>query len=118
MSLPYFGESDLLPAGTYNNQYQEIDSKIEEIHTVIVHKFSIGDVDDPDLYAAEPLLAWEKSPAGQWIMERAIESPIWHRQLNPVLYSHSYSITAKLRGKDYTYWCLKWKDQVDKPIQR
>ena len=35
----------------------------------IAHEFRMGDVDDPDLYAAVPLIEWEKSEPGQWLME-------------------------------------------------
>ena len=31
---------------------------IKEIHKIVVHKFSVGDVEDPDLYAAQPLWEW------------------------------------------------------------
>jgi len=91
-----------------------IDDHLYKIHHVIVHTFAMGDVEDPDLYAAEPLLQWQKSEMGKFVMEKAVESPVWHRAADPMNYGYSYKITAKLKGPDYTFWQLKWGDQVDK----
>jgi len=90
------------------NQFNVVDGKIVEVKTVIVHSFIVGDAEDPDLYAAQPLIEWEKSEKGQWIMQRAIETPMWHRQVDHVTYGYKYAITAKLTDKDYTFWTLKW----------
>jgi hypothetical protein len=89
-------------------EFMEIDNKVEQIYDVIVHRFQMGDVEDPDLYAAHPLIEWQKSEMGEWIMEHAMESPMWHRHVDHSSYGHSYAITAKLRGRDHTFWQLKW----------
>jgi hypothetical protein len=80
-----------------------------KIHTVIVHRFRLGDVEDPDLYAAEPLWEWQESEMGKWVMERAVDTPEWHRLHDHISYYHEYAITAKLKEKDYTHWLIKWK---------
>jgi len=105
------------PSGTYKHQYQIFDDKVFEIKNVIVHRFNMGDVEDPDLYAAEPLLKWQNSEMGKWVMSHAVETPMWHRQQIPMNYHYTYAVTAKLTAKDYTYWTLKWGDDVDKPIR-
>lgn len=68
----------------------------------------MGDVEDPVLMAAEPLYKWEKSEAGQWIMEHAVETPTWHRFDDPAIFGHRFVIKARLTDKDYTFWALKW----------
>lgn len=73
-----------------------------------VHRFTVSDVDDPELYAGEPLLEWERSEAGQWIMENAVDTPYWARYSDPSLYGYVFSIVAKLTEKDATYYNLKW----------
>ncbi len=58
------------------NKYLEtkiIDDKPCKIYSVTVHSFAMGDVEDPDLFAVDPLLKWENSEAGAWVMKRAIE---------------------------------------------
>jgi len=92
-----------------DNQYKIIDDQIHEIHDIVVHRFRMGDVDDPDLYAAQPLWEWQESEQGKWVMERAIETPVWHRQHDHISYYHEYAITAKLKERDYTHWLVKWK---------
>jgi hypothetical protein len=112
MSMP--GGSDKPPSGTYKHQYQIIDDRVHEIKNVVVHTFSMGDVEDPDIYAAEPLLKWQQSESGSWVMCHCLEQPVWHRYADPMSYGYKYAITAKLSGKDYTYWSLKWGNNLDK----
>lgn len=91
-----------------NNKYVVIEDRVHKIHTVVVHRFRMGDVDDPDLYAGGPLLEWQASEMGAWVMERAVETPEWHRQLNQLQYHIDYAVVAKLKDVDYTWWQLKW----------
>lgn len=72
----------------------------------VAHKFRMGDVEDPDLYAAEPIMQWQQSEMGQWIMQRAVEQPSWHRSI--AAHGYQFEIRAKLQDIDYTYWALKW----------
>lgn len=114
MQMPAPAEYKNYPAGYYKHQYTLVDNKVLEVKNVIVHKFEMGDVEDPDLYAAEPLLKWQNSESGKWVMEHAVETPMWHRNVSPITYGHSYAISAKLQAKDYTYWTLKWGNDLDK----
>lgn len=91
-----------------NNKFIVIDDRVHEIKTVVVHKFRTGDVEDPDLYAGEPLWKWQQSEMGKWVMERAVDTPEWHRQADPFNYGHEYAIVAKLKDIDYTWWQIKW----------
>jgi len=91
-----------------NNKYIVIDNCVHKIHTVVVHRFRMGDVEDPDLYAAQPLWEWQQSEMGTWVMERAVETPEWHRQVNQTQYHVDYAVVAKLKDVDYTWWQLKW----------
>ena len=91
-----------------------IDGKPHRIHKVIVHSFRMGDVEDPDLYAAQPLWEWQQSEMGAWVMERSVETPIWHRRMNNNQFHTEYAVQAFLKGIDYTFWVLKWGNDVDK----
>jgi hypothetical protein len=79
-----------------------------KIHKVIVHRFTMSDVEDPDLYAGQPLWEWQESEMGKWVMAKAVDTPEWHRQTDYVNYGYQYIITAKLKDIDYTFWTLKW----------
>jgi len=75
---------------------------------LVVHEFRMGDVEDPDLYAAEPIWKWQQTEAGQWVMENATEKPSWHRMHDIHNYGYQYQIRAKLRPIDVTWYLLKW----------
>ena len=75
---------------------------------LIVHTFRLGDVDDPDLYAAEPLWDWQNSEAGIWIMEHAIEVPIWSRVPSPEFFGYTYVVRASLAEEDAVFYQLKY----------
>jgi hypothetical protein len=88
--------------------------KAHKIYTVVVHRFRMGDVEDPDLHAAQSLWEWQKSEMGEWVMARAVDTPEWHRMADVMSYGYQFAVVAKLKEKDYTYWVLKWGNDVDK----
>ena len=90
-------------------EYQVIDNHVVCISDIVVHEFSMGDVEDPDLYAAEPLMDWQKSPAGEFVMEHAVETPYWIRQVDLNSYGHRYVIVARMKEPDQTFFKLKFK---------
>ena len=90
--------------------------KVHRIHKVVVHRFQVDEITDPDLYAAEPLLKWQHSEMGQWIMQRAVDVPEWHRNVDNMAYHINYVIVAKLKDIDYTFWTLKWGNDIDKRV--
>jgi len=85
------------------------DGSVEEIHKIVVHTFRVGDSEDPDIYAAEPILDWEKGEAGKFVMKHAVGNSItWHRELDFVTYGHRYAIVAELPGPRATEYYLRW----------
>ena len=94
------------------SKYMVFGDRVHEIHTVVVHRFRMGDVEDPDLYAAEPLWQWQQSEMGKWVMEHAVDTPEWHRQMDHLAYHLQYAVVAKLKDIDYTWWMLKWGNTV------
>lgn len=76
---------------------------------VIAHKFTVGDVEDPDLYAGEPIYEWEQSEAGQWMMEHSDPTPKWERIYDLTIYGTRYAIKGYLTPEKYTYWKLKYE---------
>jgi len=85
--------------------------RVEEIKELVVHQFSMADVEDPDLYAAQPLYDWEKSDQGQWVMKHAVETPSWYRIADPLSMGYKYQIRAKLMGPSLTEWLLRYGDK-------
>jgi len=89
-------------------EFQLVNGRPVKISTVVVHEFTMGDVEDPDLYAAEPLLAWQKSEAGEWVMSHSVDQPQWHRTVY-AFYGYRYCITARLKEQDEIFFKLKFK---------
>jgi hypothetical protein len=77
--------------------------------THIVHEFSLSDVEDPDLLAAEPIWNWQQSESGKWVMENAIQKPSWHRNIDIHTYGYRYQIRADLTDEQVTFFELKFK---------
>lgn len=108
LSDSYFKHHDIYNHNPPQNKYNIVGDRVEECRTVVVHSFSIFDVDDPDLQIAKPMIDWEKSEKGQWIMKNAVDTPTWHRMADPMTYGYKYQIRAKLMGPALTEWLLRY----------
>jgi len=75
---------------------------------ITVHTFMVGDVEDPEIYAAQPLWDWQNSDAGKWVMEHAVETPVYHQSIDHMAYGYRYAIRAKLTDQDAFVYKLKW----------
>ena len=51
-------------------EYKIIDDQVVCFSDICVHEFPMGDVEDPDLYAAQPIWEWQESEAAGllWLM--------------------------------------------------
>ena len=72
----------------------------------ILHEFNMSDVEDPEIYCAEPIYQWQQTPEGKFCMEKATDLE-YHIQPNPHIYGHKVLITGYLSGKHATFWALK-----------
>jgi hypothetical protein len=77
--------------------------------TYVVHNIRMGDVEDPDLFVAQPIYEWQQTEAGKWIMENSAPSPSWHRHIDHVTYGYIYQIRAYLTHKQITYYKLRFE---------
>jgi hypothetical protein len=82
---------------------------------LIVHTIIMGDVEDPDLFVAEPMYKWQTSEIGKWVIENAIHnSVVWHRNIDNNIYGYRYVITAKFEDADATFFMLKYNNITKK----
>jgi hypothetical protein len=89
-------------------QVKIIDDQVVRFRDVCVHEFTVGDVEDPDLMAGEPLWKWQQTEAGAWVMSNAVEQPYWMHQHDYNSFGHKYRIMARLSEQNETFWKLKW----------
>ena len=96
--------------GSVRCQVRVVDNQhiVDEIHKVVVHKFHISDVDDPDIYAAEPIWKWQQSDAGKFVMEHAIDKPVYHKHIDHTFMGYKFVIVAELEKKKLSEFYLKW----------
>jgi len=81
---------------------------VDEIHRVVVYHFTLGDVDDPELYAAQPIWEWQQTPAGKFVMENAYTKPTFQKTMDYLTYGYKYAIIAELEKKKLTEFYLKF----------
>lgn len=85
-----------------------IDGKPVRFRDVCVHEFSVGDVEDPAIYAGPPIWDWQQSEAGQWVMSNAVEVPYWIKSTDYSTWGTKFKIMARLSEQNQTFWNLKW----------
>jgi len=76
---------------------------------MILHKFKMGYVEDPYLYAARPIWEWQQTEKGKWVMENVIEPPVFHIEPDMFTMGHFVSITGNLTPEAETYFRLKYE---------
>lgn len=80
---------------------------IKEWHKVYVHKFSMGDVEDPELYAGPAIYNWQQTDKGKFIMEHGRDHSF---QITPdyTTYGYMCAIRCELEAKKLSEYYLKW----------
>ena len=75
---------------------------------MIFHQFTLSDVEDPEIYAAQPIYEWQKTEKGQWVMEHGTALTF---DIYPDVNSYGYKVTIRgcLDPKDEVYFTLKYK---------
>ena len=74
---------------------------------ITFHQFSMGDVDDVDIYAAQPIYEWQQTEQGQWVMQHAQDLRYY---TNPDLtsFGHRITIRGQLDERLATEYFLRW----------
>lgn len=77
---------------------------------VILHRFSVGDVEEPYLYAAPKISEWQLTEQGRWCMENCEGEMVMHTRPDDVMWGYEVVIQGELSDKNLTYFKLKWGD--------
>jgi hypothetical protein len=72
-----------------------------------IHSFLMSDVEDPELYAAQPIIEWQKTEMGEWVMKHSLD-PTFHIIADPITYGYKVQITAHITPKRWTEFCLRF----------
>ena len=72
------------------------------------HSFTMGDVDDVDIYVAEPIWRWQQTDAGRWVMEHA-EDLRYYTRADHNTFGYRVSIRGRIdEGPHLTEYLLKY----------
>lgn len=82
-----------------------------------VHGFSVGDVEDPEIYAAGPIIDWQNTEVGKWVMENAVEKPVYYQHIDYNTYGYKYIIKARFSDEDAMIFRLKWGYDANGTLQ-
>jgi hypothetical protein len=86
-------------------KYRIVDGEVKQ--KFILYTFTIGDVDDLDIYIAQPIYEWQQTPAGKWCMKHATDLE-YHTQVDHMTMGHRVVITGFLKEKDNVWRLLAW----------
>lgn len=73
----------------------------------VLHTFTMADVEDPQLYAAEPIYQWQQTPAGKFCMEKATDLEFHTYIIDHATMSYKIAITGWITEKHATFLALK-----------
>ena len=84
----------------------------ESTNKVVFHRFTIGDVEEPGLYASISLSDWRKTEKGLWCWENSKGPIYFHSMLKPEFLNYEVAITGELSDQDLTFFRLKWPEKI------
>jgi len=67
----------------------------------------MGDVDDVEVYAAQPIYEWLQTDQGKWVQERC-EDLSWHTYTNPNIFGYSVILQGSITDRHATEYYLRW----------
>ena len=67
----------------------------------------MGDVDDVEVYAAQPIHEWLQTEHGKWVQERC-DDLSWHTMVNPAIYGYSVILQGNITDQHATEYHLRF----------
>jgi len=77
------------------------------VQKINFYSFGMGDVEDPELYAAQPLYEWQQTEQGQWVMENCSD-PRYIVRPDDHNWGHKIIVYGEVDDKLATEYLLRW----------
>lgn len=74
---------------------------------IVFHTIRLGDVEDPEIYAAEPMFKWQDTEQGQWVMKHCSD-PLYRISPDPATFGFRVDIFGELEEKTAVEYLLRW----------
>lgn len=84
-----------------------IEKTVQNTSRVTFKSFTLGDVEDPELFVALPISDWQQTDQGSWVMEHASDLTY---DISPDITTYGYRVRIHgiINDKDLTYYYLRW----------
>jgi len=71
------------------------------------HTFRMGDVEDPEIYAAQPIWEWQQTEQGQWVLAHCSD-PKYVVEHDNMSWGYRVRLYGEVDDTDATFFQLKW----------
>lgn len=78
---------------------------------VLFHSFCMGDVEDPEIYVAQPIYEWQQTEHGQWVMTHCLD-PTYNIGPDPDSMGYRITLSGELTDENAVFHELKWGSNV------
>lgn len=79
---------------------------------IVLKTISVGDVEDPEIYVAQPIWEWQQTEQGSWCMRHG-QNLTYHRVIDYSAFANKYTITGDFTDEDYLYYTLRWGNPAE-----
>jgi hypothetical protein len=93
---------------TYSQTIFNFPMSSQKLNKVILTSFNVGDVEDPMIYAADPIIRWQESDQGKWCMENCEGDIVYHSTIDHMRWGYKIVLQGSLSDKNLTYFKLRW----------
>ena len=73
----------------------------------VFHSFTMGDVEDPEIYAAVPLSEFMETEKGQWIKANCAD-PTYTIGADPISWQYRVTVHGVLDDRPAVEYILRW----------
>jgi len=70
----------------------------------------MGDVEDVEVYAAQPIYEWLQTEAGKWVNDKC-EDLTWHTQPDNMSIGYTVILRGSITDKDATEYYLRFGNE-------
>ena len=74
---------------------------------VLFYSFRMGDVEDPEIYAAQPIYEWQQTEHGKWVMENCAD-PTYNIGSDVNYMGYRITLWGELEDEAAVFHELKW----------
>lgn len=81
---------------------------LEEVYSVVVLSFQMGDVDDLEIYIAQPIWEWKQTDQGKFVIDNTVKQCVIERHIDHFSFGYKIQVRAFLEKKKLAEYYLRW----------